>query len=99
MYKSLNLLKCAMCTFFIVLLLFSGCNKADTIPETNGTAVRYTDITHARIAYKIYGEGDPLVMCIGYASNMDLWSTAAIEILKQKYKVIVFDYRSVAQPG
>ncbi len=95
MYKSINLLKCAMCTFFIVLLLFFGCNKADTIPETHGTAVRYTDITNARIAYKIYGEGDPLVMCIGYASNMDLWSTEAIEILKQKYKVIVFDYRGM----
>ncbi len=57
--------------------------------------VKYIEITNAKIAYQTFGNGDPLILCIGYAANMDLWSTKAIEILQQKYKVFIFDYRGM----
>lgn len=57
--------------------------------------VKYVELAGAKIAYKIYGSGEPLVMCTGYATNMDLWSTDVIDSLRQKYQVIVFDYRGM----
>lgn len=68
-----------------------NCKKDDQ----NSDEPLFAEITNAKIAYKIYGEGEPLVMCMGYASNMDSWSTKVIEMLEQEYKVIVFDYRGM----
>ncbi len=76
------------------LILLNGCMKDDT-DNASAPEVQYIDIRKARIAYKIYGAGDPLIMCMGYATNMDLWSIDAIEILKNKYQLIVFDYRGM----
>ncbi len=70
--------------------LFGSCKKEDISFD-----IKYAEISNAKIAYKTYGSGDPLIMCIGFASNMDLWSPEAIKILQQKYKVIVFDYRGM----
>lgn len=57
--------------------------------------VRFVNITNAKIAYKEFGSGEPLIMCIGYGANMDLWSPGVIDMLKEKYRVIVFDYRGM----
>ena len=64
-------------------------------PGDMDTEIKFADITNAKLAYKSFGSGEPLVMCIGYSSNMDLWSTKLIEILSEKYMVIVFDYRGM----
>ena len=77
------------------IIIFNSCKKDSATNNTSNPDVQYTDITKAKIAYKIYGSGDPLIMCMGYASNMDLWSTDAIEILQNKYQLIVFDYRGM----
>ena len=79
----------------IMSILFSSCMKESPISNSLNPVVKYTDITHAKIAYKIYGDGDPLIMCMGYATNMDMWSTKAIELLQKKYSLIVFDYRGM----
>jgi len=71
-----------------------NCTK-ETVTTNPESIIRYADITNARIAYKVFGTGYPLIMCVGYATNMDLWSTKAIEMLHQKYMVIVFDYRGM----
>jgi len=76
-------------------ILPGSCKSDDPVILTPVPGVNYADITKAKIAYKIFGSGDPLVMCVGYATNMDLWGTGAIEILQQKFKVIVFDYRGM----
>ncbi len=78
----------------ILGVLFGSCKRKDAIITTSSD-IKFASITNAKMAYKIVGSGDPLIMCIGYASNMDLWSTEVIEILRQKYKVIVFDYRGM----
>jgi pimeloyl-ACP methyl ester carboxylesterase len=64
--------------------------QAETVDE-----IKYAVIAHARIAYKIFGQGHPLIMCMGYAGNMDLWGTGLIDSLRQKFQVIVFDYRGM----
>ncbi|MDP2237998.1 MAG: alpha/beta hydrolase [Bacteroidales bacterium] len=75
--------------------MVSGCKKNNDDDNNEDGVVMYADIANAKIAYKTYGSGEPLIMCIGFSTNMDLWSTKAIEILQTKYKVIVFDYRGM----
>ncbi len=85
-------------SFLSVLLLsfLISCNNKEDIKLDNSNAViKYAEITNARIGYKVYGSGDPLIMCTGYATNMDLWSTGAIDLFQKNYKVIVFDYRGM----
>jgi pimeloyl-ACP methyl ester carboxylesterase len=94
MRKNYRILDLAFVLIFISFFLAFGCKKGSVLQDSSGE-IRFAEITKAKIAYKIYGSGDPLIMCIGYASNMDLWSTKAIEILQQKYQVIVFDYRGM----
>jgi pimeloyl-ACP methyl ester carboxylesterase len=57
--------------------------------------VKYLNFSSAKIAYKEFGSGEPLIMCIGYGANMDLWSPGVIDVLKEKFRVIVFDYRGM----
>jgi pimeloyl-ACP methyl ester carboxylesterase len=63
--------------------------------EDMDTEIKFANITNEKLAYKTFGSGEPLVMCTGYSSNMDLWSTKLIDILCKKYQVIVFDYRGM----
>lgn len=57
--------------------------------------VKYIDIPNANIAYKTLGSGEPLIMCTGYTSTMDLWSTELINQLQKNFTVILFDYRGM----
>lgn len=88
--------------FSVILLIISilsimstSCQKSNVEFSDKDGVVMYADIPNAKIAYKTFGSGEPLIMCIGFSTNMDLWSTKAIEILQTKYKVIVFDYRGM----
>jgi pimeloyl-ACP methyl ester carboxylesterase len=82
--------------FMVVLsLTHFGCKKETKTNDPMNPEVKYAELAGAKIAYKIYGSGEPLVMCTGYATNMDLWSTDVIDSLRQKYQVIVFDYRGM----
>ena len=54
--------------------------------------VKYIDVGTDRIAYKIYGEGFPVLKCMGYSGTMDLWQPEVIDKLSSYFKIIVFDY-------
>ncbi len=57
--------------------------------------VQYVEIPGATIAYKSVGSGKPLILCTGYATNMDMWSEPMIGYLKENYRIITFDYRGM----
>ncbi|MFA5011840.1 MAG: alpha/beta hydrolase [Ignavibacteria bacterium] len=57
--------------------------------------LKFVNSPDAIIAYKILGSGEPLIMCTGFASTMDLWSTELIKILQEYFTLILFDYRGV----
>jgi pimeloyl-ACP methyl ester carboxylesterase len=54
--------------------------------------VRVDDIN---VAYRVFGEGHPLLLIMGYASTMDLWELALINSLASRYQVIIFDNRGM----
>lgn len=95
MNKKKNIQNYAISSLVILCLLFGSCKHKDLITDMSSSDIKIVAITNARIAYKTYGSGYPLIMCIGFSSNMDFWSTKVIEILQQKHKVIVFDYRGM----
>jgi pimeloyl-ACP methyl ester carboxylesterase len=46
--------------------------------------------------YEIHGTGEPLVLIAGFSADNTTW-TPALEILKQRFQVIVFDNRGAGQ--
>ena len=66
--------------------------KVDTVP-----------VGDINIAYKTFGQGDPIVLIMGYSSTMDTWNPLFLNDLSSKYKVIIFDNRGMgnttASPG
>ncbi len=54
--------------------------------------VRVGDID---IAYKTFGEGDPIILINGYSFNMDSWDPTLLETLAANHTVIVFNNRGM----
>lgn len=65
--------------------------------------VQRVPVGDINISYRILGQGDPIVLIMGYSSTMDMWDPLFLENLSSKYKVIVFDNRGMgnttAPPG
>lgn len=79
----------------IALIILNSCESKQVVEKTSLPKTEFAEISDAKIAYQVLGEGEPIVMCVGYATNMDLWSTDVLEILKKKYQLIIFDYRGM----
>ncbi|PKM60455.1 MAG: alpha/beta hydrolase [Firmicutes bacterium HGW-Firmicutes-4] len=56
--------------------------------------VRVEDIN---MSYRIYGDGYPLLLIMGYGGTMNLWEERFLRSLSKKYKVIVFDNRGMGE--
>jgi pimeloyl-ACP methyl ester carboxylesterase len=54
--------------------------------------VRVGDID---IAYKTFGEGDPIILINGYSFHMDSWDPTLLETLAASHTVIVFNNRGM----
>lgn len=82
-----------------------GCAGMDYREEMNQSieeagSVPVGDIN---IAYRALGQGEPVVLIMGYGATMDVWDPHFLENLSSKYRVIVFDNRGMgnttAPPG
>lgn len=53
------------------------------------------------MSYRIYGDGYPLLLIMGYGGTMNLWEERLLRSLSKKYKVIIFDNRGIGEtsPG
>ncbi|HII98952.1 MAG TPA: alpha/beta fold hydrolase [Methanoregula sp.] len=60
------------------------------IPEAK---VKTIDVNGITLAYRICGEGYPLVMINGFVSTMDTWNPPVLEELARHFRVIIFDNR------
>lgn len=49
------------------------------------------------IEYCIFGEGEPLILIIGYASTLSAWDIRFLYKLSQSYKIIVFNNRNTGK--
>ncbi|WP_449258319.1 alpha/beta fold hydrolase [Chlorobium limicola] len=48
---------------------------------------------------RVFGEGYPLVLIMGYGSTMNLWEPGLLELFASRFRVIVFDNRGMGDTG
>jgi pimeloyl-ACP methyl ester carboxylesterase len=56
--------------------------------------VRVGDID---IAYKIFGQGEPLLLIPGFSMTMDIWGPVTLEKLSSNHTIIIFDNRGIGK--
>jgi pimeloyl-ACP methyl ester carboxylesterase len=65
------------------------------VDAVEAQAVTVGDIS---MAYKVFGNGDPLVMIMGFSGTMDLWEPRLIEdLVNAGYEVLIFDNRGMGE--
>ena len=66
-------------------------------PETRAgqDPVRTARVDDINIAYRDFGQGEPLILITGYGATMDLWPAGVLSNLSQNHRVIVFDNRGM----
>jgi pimeloyl-ACP methyl ester carboxylesterase len=81
----------------------SGTSEGEFELMSENATIQMVHVNDIEMAYKVFGEGEPLVLIMGYGSAMDLWPPRFLDLLSRSYKVIVFDNRgmgySTAPPG
>jgi pimeloyl-ACP methyl ester carboxylesterase len=48
------------------------------------------------VAYKMFGNGDPIILFSGASDNMDAWDPSLLKGISSNHTVIVFDQRGIA---
>ena len=59
--------------------------------------IKKVKVDDIEVAYKRFGEGEPLVMVMGLSGTLDLWEPRVLEALSSAYEVIIFDYRGMGE--
>lgn len=49
------------------------------------------------IHYRVYGEGEPLLMIMGLAANADWWHQSFLDLLAERFQVVTFDNRGAGR--
>ena len=57
----------------------------------------FAKVNGVNIAYRVQGEGPPLVLVMGYRLNSAAWLTDFVEGLGRRFKVITLDNRGTGQ--
>ncbi len=85
------LLKHTFQIFFLCLSVFFlfGCEKSKQVD------IGKMNMEGKELAYYVRGQGEPLVMIMGFRGTMGMWDPALLEILEQNYTLILFDNRGV----
>ena len=61
----------------------------------NNTEIKTVTVGDIAIAFKVFGEGKPIVLISGSGNVMDVWPPFLLQELSKKHKVVIFDNRGV----
>lgn len=62
----------------------------DTVSITS-VPVRTVATKLGAVAYRVMGNGPPLVLIMGYGGTMETWDPRLVNALAQRYRVVIFD--------
>ena len=62
----------------------------DTVSITS-VPVRTVATRLGAVAYRVMGNGPPLVLIMGYGGTMETWDPRLVNALAQRYRVVIFD--------
>jgi len=83
---------------FLAFFAFFGCaakNSPDRNWDFRAVQVERARINGADIGYRSFGRGEPLLMIMGYAGEMDVWDQNLVRELARSFRVIMFDNRGM----
>ena len=78
------------------LCILTGCARIHEI-DIHKTKLEKAHVGDITIAYKVFGEGYPLVLIMGYSGTMDFWQSQVLTELSRRYRVIIFDNRGMGK--
>jgi pimeloyl-ACP methyl ester carboxylesterase len=61
----------------------------------DNTEIKTVTVGDIAIAYKVFGEGKPIVLISGSGNVMEVWPPFLLQELSKKHKVVIFDNRGV----
>lgn len=92
----------------IALLIGSGCTVKKSVDTAKNKSaenksfyktapLKTVQVDDIKMAYKVFGKGQPLILIMGYSGTMDMWQPEVLRKLSKKYRVIVFDNRGMGK--
>jgi pimeloyl-ACP methyl ester carboxylesterase len=70
-------------------------NTNTNTPNIQDIPTKKVHVDDIDIAYKTFGNGDPILLINGYSFTMDSWDSTLLETLASNHTVIVFDNRGI----
>ncbi len=87
-----------MLSMVMSLMLGGFTQKVSSSQQTlEKGGIRMVAVGDIEMAYQTFGEGDPLLLIMGYSGTMDLWAPEVLKELASKYQVIIFDNRGMGK--
>lgn len=56
---------------------------------------QFVEVGDHRIAYRRFGSGPELVLCVRFRGTMDVWDPLFLDLLAENFTVTIFDYRGL----
>jgi len=83
----------------IATSILGGCAQKTSLSKEAiaGIESKTVQVGDIDVAYKMFGEGEPIVLITGYSATMDLWCPEMLAGLASHYKVIIFDNRGMGK--
>jgi len=82
-------------TAVVLLALFRLLPAFGETPQRIPAGTATVPVNGVEIGYRVLGNGEPLLMIMGYAGTMDVWDPLLIEALSRSFRVIIFDNRGM----
>lgn len=82
-----------MSTILLAVMLCTGCVYGADYTDS----LRRIQVDDISIGYIMRGEGDPLLMIMGFGGTMDMWDPEAVSILENHRQLILFDNRGMGE--
>jgi pimeloyl-ACP methyl ester carboxylesterase len=79
----------------LIIMSLSACILEGSCGQDSDNTDNLIQVGDIPMSYRIYGDGHPLVMIMGYGSTMRLWDPMLIRLLSSYYKLIIFDNRGM----
>lgn len=56
---------------------------------------QFVEVGDRRLAYRRFGTGPDLVLCVRFRGTMDVWDPLFLDLLAENFTVTIFDYRGL----
>ncbi|MBB4513624.1 alpha/beta fold hydrolase [Paraburkholderia fungorum] len=69
-----------------------------SVSPSNSARTQFVEVQGRRIAYRTFGSGRPLVLCVRFRGTMDSWDPLFLDsLVEQGFQVTVFDYSGLGR--